>query len=241
MQTAVICVLLNLHLFSVIDFIHFHSPIRTKGIVVPIFHITINVCLIESNVSTVKTVVLYLLSLCQIWEIVPSDVIMGYFYLGGLNGPLIDNGWQFCHMASLLLTFPWRISVQARAILIYTHKYKSVWLRLSVGHGEYRTKGIHCIWSCGPALPALDNRITANWTLGFSLSLCFFLSQNHSILPLPMSPAFSGIYVFSANHPLLFCWNLLPLKDREDREEAWMIEKRRRQRQKKMGGCWAEW
>ncbi|XP_045896999.1 uncharacterized protein LOC123963926 isoform X2 [Micropterus dolomieu] len=44
--------------------------------------------------------------------------------------------------------------------------------------------------------------------------------QNHSILPLPMSPAFSGIYVFSANHPLLFCWNLLPLKDREDREEA---------------------
>lgn len=109
---------------------------------------------------------------------------------------------------------------------------------LSVGHGEYSN---HCIWSCDPALPAPDNRITANWTLGFSLSLCFFCSPNHSIFPaahVTASAAFSGIYDFSENHPLLFCLSPLSLEEREggggrDREEVGVKEKRRRQAQKR--------
>lgn len=37
-------------------------------------------------------------------------------------------------------------------------------LGLSGGHGGCRGEGAHCVWGPDLALPASDNRITANWT-----------------------------------------------------------------------------
>lgn len=98
----------------------------------------------------------------------------------------------------------WRITALARVTQtkIYAHTYtlankrqQAVRLRLSVGHGEYRTTGTYCICSRDPALPASDNRITANWTLGFSPSLCYFSchwitlsSPRYPVSPPPLLP-----------------------------------------------------
>lgn len=69
--------------------------------------------------------------------------------------------------------------------------------------GEHGTTGTR--WSRDPTLPSTDNRITANWTLGVSLSLRFVSTLTDSIFPTRVTSctAFLGIYVSSKNHPRL--------------------------------------
>lgn len=98
-------------------------------------------------------------------------------------------------------------------------------------------QGTYCIWSRDPALPASDNRITANWTSGFSLVLCFF-------------PLFKSLYLSWYTRYLLCCFLsdlwllgkpssailLLPRREREREaktERKWEWKRRDVDRDKK--------
>ena len=147
----------------------------------------------------------------------------------------------------------WRITALARVtqtkiyMLAHTHTHTHTHThmlvnkrKLSVGHGEYRTNGTYCICSRDPALPASDNRITANWTLEvFSLSLLFFLPLNHSVFP-PVSPPPLLPLGFTSSWKIIFHLVLLEL----------LIHRERRSERgsgsedgdnEKMDHCWAEW
>lgn len=119
-----------------------------------------------------------------------------------------------------------------------SNKQRTQRLRLSTGHREYRSTGTYCIWSWDLALLVSDNRSAANWTLGFSSSLCFFLLLNHSIFPAAHVTSFScfcGIYIFLGNQPVVL-EPAAPDRKKEggrDREDVGVKGKRHIVRQKR--------
>lgn len=134
----------------------------------------------------------------------------GYLIFRGLQGLLSDNGCQRCHIPSTMPTESRDYDAHAHACTNKLQQQKQpARLGLSGGHGGCRGEGAHCVWGPDLALPASDNRITANWTrvveerrwwwLGGAfllLHLSIFLTSHVSCWP----AALSHIHILSENH-----------------------------------------
>lgn len=157
-----------------------------------------------------------------------------YLIFRGLQGLLSDNGCQRCHIPSPLPTESRDYDAHARAC---TNKLQqqSARLGLSGGHGESRGEGAHCVWGPDLALPASDNRITANWTwageerwVGGGVHSCLLLHRSifRTGRVSCCSAALSQIHNFLENHPV----------ELQPPDSDWRREGRRER-----DGCRSEW
>lgn len=112
----------------------------------------------------------------------------GYLIFRGLQGLLSDNGCQRCHIPSPMPTESRDYDAHAHACTNKQQQQQQpARLGLSGGHGGCRGEGAHCVRGPDLALPASDNRITANWTWVREERRWWWLVGVHSSLQLHLS------------------------------------------------------